>query len=419
MGPGGDFPSLARGLADWQSVASNLERQSRDLRMMVGTRPAGTKLRWTEPAPDGVSERDWSCGLDALHQAFTETAAALETVSEIAPDFDRLLERVALVDSRVTGFMQPCDAGSVRWLDVGTQLRLVESPLDIAAAVQGKMLNTAEDREEGAAAKSWIFTSATLGNDAKLTWFTEPCGLGDAEILRVDSPFDYPAQAAVYVPPDLPKPGEPAHSAAVAEFVAAASTVIGGRTLMLTTTLRALRTISDALRSHFGDAGQLEILVQGQRPKRELLERFRAGGQASVPGQPGCILVASASFWEGVDIPGDALQLVVIDKLPFPPPNDPLVEARSSRLEQKGRSPFKDYFLPEAAVALKQGAGRLIRRESDRGILVVCDTRLTTMGYGRRLMGALPPMRRITTNGDFLESLAQLTRLSTTDPFSP
>ncbi len=408
--------SLARGLADWQSVAASLEHQARDLRMMVGTRPLGTKLRWTEGSPDGVDERDWNAGLEALHQACTQTAMSLETVSEIAPDFERLLERVAAVEARITAFMLPGDSDSVRWLDVGTQLRLVESPLDIASAVQGKMLKAADD---GVATKSWIFTSATLGDDARLTWFTEPCGLGDAEILKVESPFDYPAQAAVYVPRDLPKPGDPSHSAAVAAFVAVAASAIGGRTLVLTTTLRALRVIGDALEVHFGESRQLEILVQGQRPKRELLDRFRSGAQALESGRPGCILVASASFWEGVDIPGEALQLVVIDKLPFPPPNDPLVEARSSRLEGMGRSPFKDYFLPEAAVALKQGAGRLIRRESDRGILVIADTRLATMGYGRRLMGALPPMRRITTQEEFLESLNQLTKPSTRDPFSP
>src|SRR5207253_8093084 len=139
--------------------------------------------------------------------------------------------------------------------------------------------------------------------------------------------------------------------------------------------------------------------------------RFREG---AAEGRPGCILVASASFWEGVDVPGDNLQLVIIDKLPFPPPGDPLVEARGQRLQSQGRSPFNDYFVPEAAVALKQGAGRLIRRESDRGILAVGDTRLVTMGYGRRLLAALPPMRRLQTEEEFVAALERLTRTATT-----
>jgi ATP-dependent DNA helicase DinG len=304
-------------------------------------------------------------------------------------------------------FSRPCDPASVRWLDVGMQLRLVESPLDIAQAVQDKLLGRGD---VATSHKSWIFTSATLGDESGLRWFTEPCGLEQAQVLRVSSPFDYAQQAAVYVPRNLPKPGDPTHSAQVAELVARLSAVIGGRTLVLTTTLRALRTISEALQQHVAEAGDLEVLAQGQMPKRELMDRFRRGGEE---GQTGCILVASASFWEGVDIPGDALQMVVIDKLPFPPPNDPLVEARSRRLELAGRSPFNDYFVPEAAVALKQGAGRLIRRESDRGVLVICDTRLQAMGYGRRLLAALPPMRRINSEAELLEALQSLTRVST------
>jgi ATP-dependent DNA helicase DinG len=230
-------------------------------------------------------------------------------------------------------------------------------------------------------------------------------------VLRVESPFDYATQAAVYVPRELPRPSDPGHSSAVAKLAAQGARTLGGRTMVLTTTLRALRAIGDELQARFGNSGELDVLVQGQWPKRRLIERFRAGAS---DGQPGCILVASASFWEGVDLPGDALQLVVIDKLPFPPPGDPLVEARSQRLEAQGRNAFNEYFVAEAAVALKQGAGRLIRRESDRGVLAVCDTRLATMGYGRRLLGALPPMRRIESGEDWLEALEALTRTSTT-----
>jgi ATP-dependent DNA helicase DinG len=254
--------------------------------------------------------------------------------------------------------------------------------------------------------RSWIFTSATLGDDARLSWFTEPCGLGEAEVLRVASPFDYSTQAALYVPRQLPKPNDPAHTGAVAALVQRAVQRLGGRTLVLTTTLRALRAIGEQLQARFDGTGEVEVLVQGQWPKRRLIERFREG---AADGRPGCVLVASASFWEGIDVPGDALELVIIDKLPFPPPGDPLVEARGQRLQEQGRSPFNDYFVPEAAVALKQGAGRLIRRETDRGLLVVCDTRLATMGYGRRLLAALPPMRRLQDEAEFeaaLESLA-------------
>src|SRR4030095_957764 len=152
----------------------------------------------------------------------------------------------------------------------------------------------------------------------------------------------------------------------------------GGRTFVLTTTLRALQTIGELLRREFereGDA--LSVLVPGQGTKRQLLPPVLA--------EPRSVLVGSQSFWEGIDVPGDALQCVIIDKLPFPPPNDPLVEARVKRLESDGRNAFAEYFVAEAAVALKQGAGRLIRSESDRGLLVVCDPRVGAVGHGRRL----------------------------------
>jgi ATP-dependent DNA helicase DinG len=194
----------------------------------------------------------------------------------------------------------------------------------------------------------------------------------------------------------------------VAALVLEALTILGGRTLVLTTTLNAMRSIGEQLQASC--EGGVEVLVQGQSPKRRLMERFReGGGQGDAQGRTGCVLVASASFWEGFDVPGDALQLVVIDKLPFPPPGDPLFEARSQRITQQGKSDFADHALPEAAVSLKQGAGRLIRSETDRGILVVCDNRLSTMSYGRRLVRGLPAMRRLEDHAAFLGALRQLT----------
>jgi ATP-dependent DNA helicase DinG len=411
---------FARGLADWQSVVSAIEHAARELRLTVGKVYPGAKLRWTGAAPENVSADAWAQALKELHAGCTQAMAALDTVSETAPDFVRLHERASQFAERIAGFSAPAALDCVRWVDVGAQLRLVESPLDIATAVQTRLL---QDGQDASARKAWIFTSATLGDDPKLRWFTEPCGLAGAQVLRLGGPFDYARQAAVYVPRQLPKPGDPAHSAQVADLVDTAVRRLGGRTLVLTTTLRALRSIGETLQSRFDGTGLVDVLVQGQWPKRRLMERFRRG---DADGLPGCVLVASASFWEGVDVPGDALQLVIIDKLPFPPPNDPLVEARAQRLEAAGRSSFNDYFVPEAAVALKQGAGRLIRRESDHGVLVVCDTRLTSMGYGKRLLAALPPMRQLQSPEEFEAALTLLnarrvpdgaaTRSSTTGP---
>ncbi len=398
---------LARGLVDWQGVVGACEQAARELRLCAGKSYPGAKLRWTAQAPEGIGEAAWAAALDGVHAAFAQACVALETVGEIAPDFVRLHERAAGLAERARSFAELCEPGCVRWVDVGTQLRLVESPLNIAEAVKTKLLGAS-----GESAKSWIFTSATLGDDDKLSWFTQPCGLDEARVLRVGSPFDYSQQSALYIPQNIPKPSDPSHPAAVAKSAAEWIRRLGGRTMVLTTTLRALRTIGDALQLAFENSSDIEVLVQGAMPKRVLIERFRQG---NADGQRGCVLVASASFWEGIDVPGEALQMVIIDKLPFPPPNDPMAEARSRALEAEGRSSFNDYFLPEAAVALKQGAGRLIRRETDQGVLVVCDTRLSSMGYGKRLVRALPPMERFHSESQLLDRLDALTRTCTRD----
>jgi ATP-dependent DNA helicase DinG len=417
---------LARGLADWQGVCAALERAARELRLIGGKRPGAVKLRWTEEAPEGIHLGAWEQSLQDVGAACVQALQALDTVSEIAPDFMRLHDRVGEIAQRVDTFLNPCAPDAVRWVDVSaSQMRLMQAPLDIAQTVRERLMKqtvvaTPEDVSdespfdsafpmrpaEDTRPRSWVFTSATLGDDPRLRWFTEPCGLESATILRVSSPFDYPAQACLFVPRDIVRPNDPAHSAQVAAIASDAVRRLGGRTLVLTTTLRALRAIGDVMKQQLEGSG-IEVLVQGEWPKRHLMERFRDGAHA---GEGGCVLVASATFWEGFDVPGDALQLVVIDKLPFPPPHDPLVEARSKRLEAQGRSPFNDYFVPEAVVALKQGAGRLIRTESDQGILVLCDNRLVTTGYGRRLIAALPPMRQLQTTDDLAQALDALSQ---------
>jgi len=404
---------LARGLVDWQVVTAVFEKSIRDWRLVVGKQPANAKLRWSQAQPQDVDAHDWQEALADVTQAAAALQNALDLVMDAAPDFQRLHERLSDVLGLIDYFSNPCALGSVRWLDVGAQMRCMEAPLDIADVVQSKLLDaqvlTVPDAQEQPIAlpRSWIFTSATLGSDPTLRWFTEPCGLQNAQVLQVQSPFDYENQAWLYVPRGMVSPKDPQHSEQVASLSWQVACTLGGRTLVLTTTTRALRAIGDQLMEAAQENGELDILVQGQHPKRELMQRFR---QAIEPGAKGTVLVATASFWEGFDVPGDALQAVIIDKLPFPPPNDPLVEARSQRLESQGRSSFNDYFLPEAGVSLKQGAGRLIRRETDRGALVICDNRLVNTPYGRRLLAVLPPMKRVDQFPALLDALAGITK---------
>ena len=410
--------SLARGLVDWQGLSQQLENATRDWRLVAGQHRGATRLRWEGAAPQGIDAGPWASALQQLGQTLQALSQGLDQVTELAPDFQRLLERCQTLRALAERFAQDGDEDAVRWAEVSAALRIVQAPLDVAetfarltapptpACDTGQTPGASPPVQGG---RAWVFTSATLGDDPGLRWFTAPCGLTAARTLRVESPFDYARQAALYVPEEVSAPGERQHSLDVAQLVLDAARRIGGRTLVLTTTLSAMRTIGEYLQSHLDSGLGLEVLVQGQSPKRLLMARFREG---SSQGQGGCILVASASFWEGFDVPGDALQLVVIDKLPFAPPDDPVFEARGRRLQQQGRNVFMDQALPEAAVTLKQGAGRLIRSESDRGILVVCDQRLSLKGYGMRLLKALPPMRRLSDRQAFEQALADLQQAS-------
>ncbi|HXD52158.1 MAG TPA: ATP-dependent DNA helicase, partial [Burkholderiales bacterium] len=235
--------------------------------------------------------------------------------------------------------------------------------------------------------RAWIFTSATLAVARDFTHYTHELGLANAATGCWDSPFDYLSQGLLYVPRALPPPNTREHTDAVVDAALPVLKASGGRAFMLFTTLRALAAARERLVDAFLREGlDYPLLVQGDGSKSELLTRFRT--------LPNAVLLGSASFWEGVDVPGDALSLVVIDKLPFAPPDDPVLSARLDALTKKGLSPFAVHQLPQAVITLKQGAGRLIRDENDRGVLMICDPRLITKHYGKRIWRSLPPMRR-------------------------
>jgi ATP-dependent DNA helicase DinG len=269
----------------------------------------------------------------------------------------------------------------------GFALRLL--PYEIASRFQAQL---------AAAANAWIFTSATLAVGDDFSHFASRLGLTGAAALRFDSPFDYARQGLLYLPAGLPQPSDPGFGDAVIAIARPLIESAGGGAFMLFTSHRALRHAAQRLAGTL--PAELPLLVQGSAPRELLLRRFRASGRA--------VLLGTASFWEGVDVQGSALRLVIIDKLPFASPEDPVVRARIEYLKSQGANAFKDYQLPEAVLALKQGVGRLIRSEQDHGVVVICDPRMSERSYGRIFRTSLPPMP-ITQAGELvLQRLREL-----------
>jgi ATP-dependent DNA helicase DinG len=248
-------------------------------------------------------------------------------------------------------------------------------PFDISQRFRGLI------EERGGA---WIFTSATLCLGEEFGHFTGRLGIGDSPTLRIDSPFDHERQSLLLLPQGLPEPSSPDYVAAVIDTAEPLIRGAGGGAFVLFTSHRALAQGAALLRARWKDEEPFRLFVQGEAPRERLLEEFRADGNG--------VLLGTASFWEGVDVKGTALRLVIIEKLPFASPDDALVRARIEHLTANGGNAFRDYQLPEAALALKQGAGRLIRSEEDYGVIVVCDPRLVGRSYGRVFLAALPPM---------------------------
>ncbi|MCA1977660.1 MAG: ATP-dependent DNA helicase [Thiobacillus sp.] len=364
----GDFPALRR-------AAEDLSRATRDARLAFPQNPIKAPI-----AELGRYDK-WPDALETLSASLAEAARLLETQAERDAELKNCFERAQAVQALLASWQSGDDAGEprVRWVETTlSSLLLHATPLSVGSQFGNKL---------GERAQAWILTSATLSVGGDFGHLKTRLGIGEAETLSVDSPFDYPRQGVLYVPQGLPEPNTSAFTEAVVDAALPVLEISRGRAFILFTSLRALDRARALIEAAFRFRGwDYPLLVQGDAPKNELLARFQQAGNA--------VLLGSQSFWEGVDVPGEALSVVVIDKLPFQPPDDPVVAARIAQLEKQGGKPFMDYQLPHAAITLKQGAGRLIRTETDRGVLMICDTRLADKPYGRLLLNALPPMTR-------------------------
>jgi len=298
----------------------------------------------------------------------------LASQAERSRGFANAHERAALISERLDRIAERDSERDVRWYELFPRgFALHATPLDLAAPLRAM-------REQTQAA--WIYTSATLSVSSSFDHFSRQLGLDDPQTLQVESPFDYTKQALCYLPAGLPDPSARDYTDRVIEAVLPVLHASHGRAFLLFTSHRALRRAAELLQERV----PWPLFVQGSAPRHRLLEEFRNSGHG--------VLLGAASFWEGVDVAGEALSVVVIDKLPFASPDDPVLQARLEALEQSGINPFMGWQVPSAVIALKQGAGRLIRDVHDRGVLVLCDPRLTSKGYGRLFLNSLPAMPR-------------------------
>jgi ATP-dependent DNA helicase DinG len=323
---------------------------------------------------DLVRDDQVRVALQALDHAINVLFATVERLAGSARGMDGCIERLAEIQGRLDRFDSQQTGEEVRWFEKrGRGFAMHITPLEVSGVFS-------DFREMADAA--WIFTSATLAVREDFSLFTTQMGLGDATTLQLDSPFDYANNALMWLPGQLPEPRDAEFVPALLEQVVPLLEASKGRAFLLFTSHRSLRRAAELL----AEKVSFPLFVQGEQPRSLLLEQFRESGQG--------VLLGSSSFWEGVDVIGDALSLVVIDKLPFAAPDDPVMEARSDALRKAGGNPFTALYLPQAVISLKQGAGRLIRDVNDRGALVVCDPRIRTKSYGRVFRESLPPMKQ-------------------------
>jgi ATP-dependent DNA helicase DinG len=394
----------ARGGPDWAKVVMVVEKAARDLRLTFPE--GGTRLSLPQIPPSS----DFFPALEKLKEELEGMVDVLEENAERAETLEqcrvRAVEILEMYKAWKAEPPKPKDAkdkekdygefggaDAVLWVEAfASSLQLHKTPLSIAPIFAGQRAGTP---------RSWIFTSATLAVKNDFKHFTAQMGMTGEPARTWPSPFNYQEQGILYVPTGLPEPNTFGYTDAVVDMALPVIEAAGGRCFFLCTTIRAVNRVAERLREEFAARGlEFPLFVQGERGRTELLDSFRNAGNA--------VLVGSQSFWEGVDVRGEALSLVIIDKLPFAPPDDPVLAARIEVMEKRGMNGFVHHTLPEAIINLKQGAGRLIRDVEDRGVLMLCDPRVISKPYGRRIWQSLPPFRRTRVQADVIEFFKQM-----------
>lgn len=378
----------ARDGAEWAKVVTPVEKAARDLRLTFTQDIVRMSL------PQIAPSSDFFPALQTLKDELIDMVAVLEQNAERAETIEQCRVRGSELSAKLEAWKfdpkAKVAAGeeAVFWVEAfQSSLQLHKTPLSIAPIFNGQ--------REGVP-RSWIFTSATLAVKNDFTHFAQQLGLENEVARNWPSPFNYEEQGFLYVPQGLPDPNSMGYTDAVLDAALPIIEAAGGRTFLLCTTLRAVKRAAERLRDEFDKRGlKFPLFVQGDRGRTELLDQFRKAGNG--------VLIGSQSFWEGVDVRGEALSLVIIDKLPFAPPDDPVLAARIEVMERQGLNGFMGHTLPEAIINLKQGAGRLIRDEGDRGVLMLCDPRVISKPYGRRIWQSLPPFKRTREAADVIE----------------
>ena len=350
-----------------------LDKAARDLRLVFKQNEG----RVNAIGMDNIS--GWTDAMLVLTNKLQQVNNLLEQQAERSEGLENCWQRGQVLALKIIQWQNTQQSDMVRWVEIfHHSVQLNTTPLSIAERF-AKQINDHP--------RAWIFTSATLTAKQDFSHYQSEMGLPEAQTACWESPFNYPGQALLFVPQDMPDPNHPDYTEAVVMAALPLIEASRGRAFLLFTSLRAMQRAYDILTAQCEHKKlHCPLLLQGEGSRNELLGRFREHGNA--------ILLGSQSFWEGVDVRGEALSLVVIDKLPFASPDDPVLAARLAQINSQGRNAFMEYQLPRTIINLKQGAGRLIRDETDRGVLMICDPRLITKSYGRLIWQSLPPFRR-------------------------